>query len=455
MTSNAGAASVTTNREDLGALNAATPITVTVWLKPHDQAAFDMAVAARMTPGSAFYHHWMTAKETASYSATSKEAEELLTDLKAFGLQVVRRENDNSSIRVQGTAAGMQVAFETSFHAFAQQGRRFYVNTSEPHFAGKRADLIAGITGLSSEPAAPFVLRQINLSTNKPASGIPTGTVLSPDTVFTADCFKALATTTLVHFEPNGRTGHGDFVGPQYTTRNLPGGSFKTCGYTAAEVASQYGLPAVYAEGFRGQGQTIVIVDAYGSPTIQTDANTFSSMMGLPALTSANLQVVYPDGPPITSPYKTNWPEEVSLDVEWAHAMAPMAKIVLVVAPSDDLTELAYAVQYAVAKRLGGVMSNSYGSPESGVGPAVARAFNTVIERAAAQGIAVNVATGDSGDFGLGTPVGAASVPADSPFATAIGGTSLNVPSDNGPVDAAWGNNVTFLGNQNAVAVPP
>lgn len=175
----------------------------------------------------------------------------------------------------------------------------------------------------------------------------------------------------------------------------------------------------------------------------------------MPALENTNLQVIYPDGPPISSPYNTDWPEEVSLDVEWAHAMAPKAKIVLVVAASDDDSELAYALHYAISKRLGGVISNSYGSSEAGVGPAVARAYNTVAERAAARGIAVMVATGDDGDFGLGTPVGAASVPADSPFVTGVGGTSLNVPSDIGFVDSAWGTVGTILGGVNAVAVPP
>ena len=198
-----------------------------------------------------------------------------------------------------------------------------------------------------------------------------------------------------------------------------------------------------------------MLVDAYGSPTILSDANAFSSMMGLPKLNSSTLQVVYSDGPPIANPYPTGWPVEISLDVEWAHAIAPKAKLVLVVAPSDDADDLAYALDYAVSHRLGQVISNSYGYPESMNGPAVARAFDTVIRQAAAAGLSVDVATGDSGDFGLGTPVGAASIPADSPYATGVGGTSLGVPSDAGPVESSWGTTETFIGDINGVAVPP
>ena len=138
-----------------------------------------------------------------------------------------------------------------------------------------------------------------------------------------------------------------------------------------------------------------------------------------------------------------------------AHAMAPEARIVLVVAPSDEADELAYALHYAVSHGLGEVISNSYGYPEADFGPATARAFNTVIAQAAARGIAVNVSTGDSGDNGLGTPTGAAAIPADSPFATGIGGTSLGVPGDTGPVETAWGTNQTFLGDINGISVPP
>jgi subtilase family serine protease len=105
-------------------------------------------------------------------------------------------------------------------------------------------------------------------------------------------------------------------------------------------------------------------------------------------------------------------------------------------------------LDYAITHKLGNIISNSYGLPEAEAGPADAQMFNTVIKKAAAQGIAVNVATGDSGDFYLGTPVGAASILADSPFATGVGGTSINVPTDKSTVDSAWGFTETALGWQ-------
>jgi subtilase family serine protease len=180
--------------------------------------------------------------------------------------------------------------------------------------------------------------------------------------------------------------------------------------------------------------------------------------MGLSPLTNANFQVVFPDGPPktaLTDPQLLDgWAVETSLDVEWAHALAPDAKIVLLVAPSQDDDELVFALSYAALHKLGNVISNSYGASEVATGSVVARNYNSTIKKAAAEGIAVNFASGDSGDNGVGSPLGAAGVPADSPFATAVGGTSIGVPSDQGPVETAWGETVTSLGTSTQPSYP-
>ena len=437
---------------DLGLLAAETPITATIWLRPRDEAAFDAAIAARTTPGSADYHRWMTPEQVASYGANSADIDALEAELRAHGLAVVKRESDSSAIVISGNAATMQSAFQTSLHAIEQDGVRGYRAMSTPAFAGPHANMIGGISGLTNARLTPYVLHQLDLSTGQPRAMQP-ALVVKPDTRYTDNCFTPKYVLKVARFGIGGAV-HGKYVGPRYKASGPPDAK-TTCGYTASEVATHYGLNDVYAAGFRGEGQTIVLVDAYGSPTIESDANIFSKKMGLPPFSSANFSVVYPDGAPTADPYPTGWPTEISLDVEWAHAMAPNAKIVLVIAQTDDEASLTYALHYAIVHQLGDIISNSYGYPEADYGPAGANAFNTVIRQAAAQGIAINVATGDSGDLGLGTPVGAASIPADSPFATGVGGTSLNVPSDNGPVESAWGITATFLANLNGVAYPP
>ncbi len=437
---------------DSGPTDPDTEVTATVWLKPHDAAAFEAATASRTTKGAQDYHHWMTPAEVEAAGPTDRDVGTLVASLKAAGLSVEPRGSEGDALRVAGPASRMEAAFGTTLRDVQSASARYRISRGEPRFTGAGGEMVAGVTGLSTVPMRPYLVHQLDLSTGKPVQ-MSIGAAAKPGDTFTTTCFKQSEHLVFAHFVP-GAVQSANIRGPGYIATGVTPAK-ATCGYSAQAIAAQYGLPAVYKAGYRGQGQTIVLVDAYGSPTIQSDANTFSSMMGLPPLTGANFQTVYPDGPPIANPYPTGWPVEISLDVEWAHAMAPEAKIVLVVAPSDDPDELAYALHYAIAHDLGEVISNSYGYPEAEYGPADARAFNAIIAKAAAQGIAVDVSTGDSGDNGLGTPDGAASIPADSPYATGVGGTSLGVPSDYGPVESAWGTDETFLGDVQGISVPP
>ena len=113
-----------------------------------------------------------------------------------------------------------------------------------------------------------------------------------------------------------------------------------------------------------GGGRAIAIVDAYHYPTAASDLSVFSSQFGLPR---ANFQVVYANGrqPPVNA----NWNVEEALDIEWAHAMAPNAKIYLVEAASSNFSDLLRAVSVAnslVSSAGGGEVSISWGGTEFG-----------------------------------------------------------------------------------------
>lgn len=437
---------------DLGAMQSDAQLALRIWLAPRDPDRFDKAVRDRMTAGSATYHQWMTPADIAAYAPSGADLAALTHELAATGLHVTSVAADGLSLRVAGNVSQVQRAFGIAIHRYAIGSDTVFANTQAPRFTGAHAAMIDSIGGLTNARMAPFVRRQVDFATGAPTAWPNVADVGDPSEYFTDDCFVATTDIDIARFRPGGRTVHDVLSGPGYVASRKPG---LLCGYTAAQVSTHYGLNAAYAKGYTGEGTTIVIVDAYGSPSIQSDANIFSQKMGLPALESSNFKVVYPDGPAAGDPYQTSWPVETSLDVEWAHAIAPKAKIVLAIAPDDNVDSLNAVLRYAVIHNLGDVVSNSYGLPEAVATPDIAHAFDRTIEIAAAQGIAVNVSSGDSGDNGLGTPVGAASIPADSPYATAIGGTSLGVPSDDGPVETAWGTTVTAIGNQNALANPP
>jgi subtilase family serine protease len=435
--------------QDVGPVDAAMPMTATVWLKGHNESALGAAVAERYEPSSPNYHRWMSPREVAGFGPTMQDVATVQASLGALGLKIDKISENGTAIKVSGTAQRMQAAFHTTVHQFRQlnaNGKAFYATTTKPQYQGAHAELIGTVSGLTNRGMQTFVLRQMDLSTGEQVPRVTADQAgANPLSFFTANCFGPAMTANLsgipLILSPRGPVTD-TFTGPSYldpTTTSRP-----SCGYTAKQLAAHYGLDEVYARGWTGKGETIVIVDAYGSPTAQADVNTFSQLMGLPAMNDSSFRVVYPSGQPLTA--DNGWALETTLDVEWAHAMAPDANIVLVVAPSAENGDLAYAVDYAVTNHLGNVISNSWGLPEAYATAGDAKIFDDVFKRAAAQGISVNVATGDSGDNGVGSPVGAAVIPASSPYATGVGGTSIGVPSDHGPVEAAWGISVTHLG---------
>ena len=114
-----------------------------------------------------------------------------------------------------------------------------------------------------------------------------------------------------------------------------------------------------------GGARAIAIVDAYDYPTAFSDLQIFSAQFGLPAPTTANFQVVYATGTPPKA--DSGWGLEAALDIEWAHAMAPRAKIYLVEAASNSYADLLTAVNVAsnlVAQAGGGEVSMSWGGSE-------------------------------------------------------------------------------------------
>jgi subtilase family serine protease len=214
--------------------------------------------------------------------------------------------------------------------------------------------------------------------------------------------------------------------------------------YTPAEIRAAYDVPS----NLDGAGQTIVIVDAFGSPTIVQDLVTFDQTFGLP---TAHLAVRYPEGKPTWRPtaLDVGWAEETSLDVEWAHAIAPGAAIDLVVAPTPYGDAINNAIEYAVQNHLGNVLSMSFGAPEA----AIAGGGNNlqilqadaIFRQAAAQGMSLFASAGDSGATN-GYPAPNALFPASDPEVTAVGGTDLFV-SDSGAYrgETVWNDSVPSL----------
>jgi subtilase family serine protease len=201
-------------------------------------------------------------------------------------------------------------------------------------------------------------------------------------------------------------------------------------GYAPGLVRQAYGFNNIgFSNGSvlgDGSGQTIAIVDAYNDPNIGSDLQAFDSAFGLP--NPPSFRVVNENGGSSLPAGNTSWGMEESLDVEWAHAIAPGANIVLVEAKTASETDLLSAVQWAANQPGVSVVSMSWGGGEFSNESYYDGVFTTP---AGHQGVAFVASSGDSG--------APPSYPAVSPNVLAVGGTTLSLNGSSYGSESAWG----------------
>jgi subtilase family serine protease len=226
---------------------------------------------------------------------------------------------------------------------------------------------------------------------------------------FYSAVFLAAATSIFADSVPVGGTRRAGHARPPIYINVTPATSTS---YNPAQIRHGYGFDQLAAT---GAGQKIAIVDAYGNASIQSDMDTFCAQFGLPATT---VQILG------TNPgTDTGWALETALDVEWAHAIAPGATIILSVARSSGINDLLSAVDAAVSAGAT-VVSMSWGAAEfSGVST-----YDSHFNKA---GVTFTASSGDNG-AGLEWP-------AVSPYVVSVGGTTLTLDSNNDRVsETAW-----------------
>jgi subtilase family serine protease len=198
--------------------------------------------------------------------------------------------------------------------------------------------------------------------------------------------------------------------------------------FVPSTIKTAYSIQPLLDQGFDGSGKTIVIIDAYGSSTLASDLARFDTIFGLPA---PDFTQVAPFGiDPTDLANKIGWSAETTLDVEWAHAIAPGAKIRLVIAKSNNDSDIIDATQYALDNNVGDVLSQSYGEAEQCMNPALVARQHAIFEAMTAQKWTLFASSGDSGSDQPGCSPNdpafqAASTPASDPNVTSVGGTTL------------------------------
>ena len=261
---------------------------------------------------------------------------------------------------------------------------------------------------------------------------------------------------------PGGRHPQRESDGGPSTTAECEQSLQIAC-YNPAQLQQAYGLTALYSRGITGKGATIVVVEPYGSPAIARDLRAFDSAENVP--NPPSLRIIRPTGRvPRFDPGNANmvgWAGETTLDVEYAHAIAPGAKILLVETPGGgkdgtvSMSQIITAEKYVIRHHLGDVISQSFGAAEQALGSAAIQSLRGAYTAAYANHVTVLAASGDTGVTGFEPSQQSyythrvTSWPASDPLVTAVGGThlSLDASGNRNSADTVW--NDTYSQNAN------
>lgn len=431
---------------------------ITVWLNLHDRAGLESAVAAQRSGSGPTLSE---AQIQSRYVPSAADVNAVSGFLRSEGLSVTGVGPDNLYVKAKGTTAAVEAALHIELHQYSFHKKTFRASAATPTFPTAIAPLVSSVGGLSTLTMQPLFARragavkQVTIARasdaeNEAPQQIPLSTQAN-GLFFSAQCFYPPTTES---FSGNGVTAtyQGNRYGADIGNQQL--GTLSPCGYQPSDLQTAYNMNPLYKVGLDGTGVTIAIVDAYGSETIAQDAATFSAAMGLPP---PQLTIV---GTPTETGYSgdanSGWADETTLDVEWVHAMAPGAKILLVIAPTANDSDLFPAI--ALAAKTPGVVavSDSWGEWEIAEGLPSLQSDDSVLLLANARGVAVNFSSGDSGNEAVNLGFADANYPASSPYATAVGGVSVGLnPGKRINFQTAWGTNLTEVADRSALGSPP
>jgi subtilase family serine protease len=392
-------------------------VTFRVYLPWRNAAAAEALATSVSTPGSADYGKFLTpAQFRTRFAPSTADSAQVASWLKSQGFSVAGTPANRKYVEATGTAAQAAAAFNTSFAEYRVEGHTVRSNTS-PLSVPAAAGNVQGVIGLDESQT---LVHRDQITPPAPAF------------VNATPCSAYWGEKTVTNTPTNDGTA-------------LPSdpSAFAPCGYAGAQLQGAYGMSQAIASGNDGSGVTIGIIDAYASPYIVNDVNTYSAAHGLPSVTGHFRQVITPGSKNMPINPKQDpagWAGEETLDVEAVHTMAPGADIVYIGA-NNNYRDMDALMNKVVDNHYADIVSNSYGYggealPTGYIKPQV----DTQIQ-AAAEGISLLFSSGDSGDETGGDPTAAPSPdwPASSPWVTAVGGTSMGIAQDNSRIfETGW-----------------
>ena len=406
--------------KDLGVTPDATRISVSVILKLQNAEELDEFIGASVDPGSRQYHRFLSVQQFRERYAPSREQiKKISRYLEKLGITIDEVYDNNLVIKATGTAAQLGQAFSTTVRDYTdEKGRRFHRPDRDPKVPELLQDTVLYVSGFDTQ-TAQFVPHSVRA---KPQRVNPDGSV--PAIVLPA---------------------------ANSTATGVPGN------YTTGDVANFYGVNPLYKQGITGKGMTIGIATL--ANFVPDDAYYYWSQIGLKVPVNKITQVHVDGGGKLSD---VDGSGETALDVEQSGGLAPDAKVIVYDAPNTEAGFIDVFYK-AVADNKVDTLSVSWGSPEifnyaiPGISTdtrQVLVAYHQAFAEAAAQGISMFAASGDSGAYDTQRSFPAPSFsspltvdsPASDPYIVAAGGTTVpvelrfrNGTSVSIPTEQIWG----------------
>lgn len=396
-------------------------VVITVYLAWQKQHELERLIQDQTTPGNPRYEQFLTPEQFhAAFSPKVGDVTAVQNALTTLGFKIENVPASGLFVQASGTVGQVKQAFHVSQNLYSYAGKILRSHAEEPSLPSSIYGLVTYMDGLDD---SRFLIRPAHIQRAAIANHLVT---TAESATFPCSNYWDEHVFELKMPSP--------FPYGSYLPSDL-------CGYTPQQVRAAYGADKVSQT---GMGVRVAIADLFASPTIVADVNRYSANHGLPLLTYDNFVQIVPPGVnnmPNGSPCGplSEWFGEETLDITAVHSMAPDAFIFYVGGACDAADEpdggvAVEPIYEIIDNRLADVVSNSWlWNGEADVPPGRLKTDNAEFMQAAAQGMSLLFAAGDDGDltrqalccFGGPNPIASGSWPADSPYVTAVGGTSL------------------------------
>ncbi len=414
---------------------------VKVWLSARNTAALKAFVASVSDPRSANYGAYLSADQyRAQYAPSADEVSAVGAWLKGAGLGIDGTGPDNQFVAAHGNPAAIESAFAAGLRQFSVNGGSVTGPTAAVTAPAGVATNVVAVTGLDTlaHQTHPNTISDDN-NPDVPGTNQGHRVDLGP-----APGFVNAGPCSTYYGQQTDTT---DTPPAGVSSSQLP---YAVCGYTPAQLRSTYG---VTDSGLTGRGVTVAITDAFASPTLQNDADTYATAHGDSAFSSGQFSENNDRGydpQRVADCGGNHWYGEQTLDVEAVHGMAPAANVIYYGAASCYDDDLMASMARAVSDDQASLVSNSWGEPSfvvvngqqyPTIDSGLIAAYEGILTQGAAEGIGFYFSSGDSGDdAAVNGRQPQADYPPSDPLVTAVGGTALAVGSDKSrQFETGWG----------------